>query len=737
MCNTVFILTILYLVNFQLFVAAKELTLEDIFLYESFTESHTGDIRFLKDGQHYSKLSMDSMDGQSKLMNILRYEIISGKLTDTLFKGMNLLPKNADRIIPFDGYELSTDEQKILLETASKAIYRRSSMANYYIWDMEKQKLSPLAAEGEQRLAGFSPDGSKVAYIKDNNIFVKDLDKDIEWQITKDGLYNAIINGAADWVYEEEFGFTKAFSWSPDGSKIAFYRFDESRVKEFSMPVYENNLYADPYIFKYPKAGEENAIVSIRVYDLSSHKTLDMDIGNETDQYIPRIRWTKDSLLLAVMRMNRLQNKLELLLADVNSGKTEVILTEESDTYIDIEFMDNLNFLDDKNHFIWTSEKEGFNHIYLYDIKGRLVKQITGGNWEVTKFYGIDEKNAMVYFQSTEVSPLERHIYAIGLDGNNKRRLSLENGTHDAEFNGVFSFYLHQYSSNDKPEVSEIFSADSGLIRVLNDNSGLLKKSKEFGIGKKEFFVFTTTEGIDLNGWMLKPKDFNPKNKYPVMMYVYGGPGSQTVQNEWSGRSRDMWLYYLAQKGYLIVSVDNRGTGGRGAAFKKMTYMQLGKQEVRDQIEAAKYLSTLKYVDKSRIGIFGWSYGGYMSSLCILKGADIFNLAIAVAPVTHWKFYDTIYTERYMRRPKDNAENYEESAPVNFANGLKGKYLLVHGTADDNVHFQNTAAMINALVKANKHFDLYIYPDKTHGISGGNTSYHLYTKMSNFIFENL
>ncbi len=707
-----------------------ELTIESIYSSYQFNEKGVWGIRPLNDGMHFSNVVYDTL---TDLNNILQFKLESGHVTDTIFNGDWLRPVREEDPLDFDNYRLSRDENKILLATKTEFIYRHSTREFNYVYDRTKRTIATLSKAGKQRYATFSPDATKVAFVRDNNIFVKDLTTMQEYQVTHDGKVNQIINGATDWVYEEEFGFTRAFFWSPDSKKIAFYRFDERRVKEFSMPTY-GGLYPDEYRFKYPKAGEQNSLVSIHVYHLESKRTVDMETRSHDDQYIPRIKWTHDPEKLSVLRMNRHQNHLELLLANVADGKTSLLLEEKNKAYLEIT--DDLTFLKDQKHFIWTSEKSGYNHIYLYDMQGKLVRQITNGDYDVTLFYGVDENKNSLYYQSAEVSPLERHIYSIQLDGKGKSQLSKEKGMHHAQFTDSFAFYIDQFSNHKTPTVVSVYNNEGGLVRVIEDNEELKERLTGLKLLGKEFFSFKTSDNVQLNGWMIKPTNFDEKKKYPVFMFVYGGPGSQTVKDAWGGNNY-LWYEYLARQGYLVVSVDNRGTGGRGEAFKKVTYLKLGEYELKDQIEAAKHLASLDYVDRSRIGIFGWSYGGYMSSLCITRAAEIFKMAIAVAPVTHWKFYDTIYTERYMRTPQENESGYENGSPLNYAGSLEGKYLLIHGTADDNVHFQNSVEMVTSLTRANKHFDLFFYPDKNHSIRGGNARMHIYTKMTDFILENL
>jgi len=701
----------------------KELTLNDIFRSRKFYASGVYGMRPLNDGEHFCMLKKDSL-------NIYSYK--TGEYAGSIVTANKLIPEGDTTPIGMYRYQLSNDEKKILFATKTESIYRRSSISDYYVYDSNSGKFTKLSNNGKQRLATFSPDGRKVAFVRDNNLFIKDLESDTEKQITSDGLKNNIINGATDWVYEEEFSFSKAFFWSPDGNKIAFYRFDESNVKEFQFTEW-GDLYPKEYKYKYPKAGEANSVIKILVYDVNDENTKEMDIGEDTDIYIPRIKWTNDPSLLAIQWMNRLQNHLKILLTEVNTGTNSVIYDETNKYYIDIT--DNLTFFKDNKRFIFTNEQDGFNHIYLYSMNGELINQVTKGQWDVTGFKGVDEKKGLVYFTSAETSPLNRELYVIKLNGKSKKKLSERDGSNRAVFSNSYKYYVNSFSSATTPPYITVNEANGKVIRVLKDNSDLLDTLAEYDFSFKEFFKFTTSEGIELNGWMIKPPDFDPEKKYPVLMNVYGGPGSQTVLNSWRA---NMWNQMLSQKGIILVSVDNRGTGARGEKFKKMTYLQLGKYETIDQIEAAKYLGSLSYVDSTRIGIWGWSYGGYMSSLCITKGADFFSMAIAVAPVTNWRYYDNIYTERFMRTPQENPDGYDDNSPINHVSELKGKYLIIHGTADDNVHLQNTMDMVTALVNANKQFDMQLYPNSNHGIyTGPNTTMHLYTRLTDFITENL
>lgn len=705
----------------------KEITLEDIWRTGTFKSNSVLGLVSMKDGIHYSTIKNDT---------IFRFSYEKVTAPEIIVSKSQLLINGS--AINIDKYQFSADENKILIASEKEQIYRHSTRENYYVYDRTTKTINPVTKGEKQMHASFSPDGSKVGFVRGNNIFIKDLTSGKETQVTTDGNQNNIINGATDWVHEEEFAFSVAYFWSPDSKKIAYYKFDESKVKEFSFDEFNNKLYPTQYRFKYPKAGEDNSIVTIHVYDLASASAKLMDIGKETDQYISRVKWTKDANIVSLVRMNRHQNKLDIMFANATTGKTKIIYSETTDTYIDIHQSegDYVYFTDDKKSFIIMNEKDGFNHLYLYDISGKLVNQITKGNWDVVNFKGIDEKTKTIFYTASETTATEKDIYSIQTNGSGKKKISIEKGTHAPEFSNGMKNYINTFSSANAPNSIAVYNAKGKQIRILENNEALTKKMQEFNLSQKELFMFKTTEGIELNAWMIKPQNFDPAKKYPVFLIFYGGPGRNMVNNSFDGGGY-FWHQMLAQKGYIVMCVDNRGTAYRGEAFKKCTYKQLGKLEVADQIETAKYLGTLPYVDKTRIGTFGWSFGGYLSSLCITKGADYFKTAIAVAPVTNWRYYDNIYTERFMSLPQENANGYDDNSPINYVNKLKGKYLLIHGSGDDNVHYQNSMEMITALVNANKQFDLFIYPDKNHGISGGNTRLHLYTKMTNFILNNL
>jgi len=705
----------------------KKITVDDIYKTWTFYAKSVYGLRSMNDGIHYTTFN-------EREQCILKNDYKTGNTVDTILK----ISKTGLKGI--SSYKFNDDESKILLETDVKSIYRHSYTAKFYIWDITTKKLLSVSEKNKQQLATISPDGSKTAFVFENNIYIKDFSNGKEIAITNDGAKNKIINGAPDWVYEEEFGFNQAFYWSPDGKNIAYIKFDESKVKTFDMTMYagmkpklENNvLYPENRNWKYPKAGDDNSIVSVHIYNVQTGKTIKTNIGAETNIYIPRIRWTKDANQLSIIRLNRLQNKFELLFADAKTGNTKVIYTDKNKYYIGEETLDNLIFLDDAKHFVITSERDGYRHIYLYLLNGKLVKQITKGNWDVTSFYGYDKKNKLFYFASAEESPLTRNVYSINLNGK-KKKFSTKQGTNKADFSSNYKYYINYFSSIKQPTIVSLHNSKAEEIRVLEDNKALSKKIEEYGGINKSFFKFKTSQGIELNGYMVVPPNFDKTKKYPVLMYQYSGPDSQSATNKWSFG----WNQLLAQKGYIVVCVDGRGTGARGEEFRKMTYLQLGKYETVDQIEAAKYLGSLSYVDPSRIGIWGWSYGGFETLLALTKGADYFKAGIAVAPVTNWRYYDNIYTERYMRKPQDNASGYDDNSPINHAEKLKAKLLLVHGTGDDNVHVQNSMEFAEALVQANKQFNLFYYTNRNHGIYGGNTRVHLYNMMTNFILKNL
>ncbi|GAA4238192.1 S9 family peptidase [Postechiella marina] len=679
----------------------------------------------MKNGQQYSVLNFDRDAGATSI-DIYDYKTLSK--TKTLVSSANLKDLRY-----FSDYKFSSDESKIILATNEEAIYRRSSLGHYYVYNISDSTATIISTDKIQEPT-FSPDGTKVAYGLNNNLYVKDLQTEVTLQITADGEKNKVINGITDWVYEEELSFVRAFEWNKDSNQIAFLRFDETNVPEFSMDVYGTGLYQTQQVFKYPKAGEANSEVSLHIYHVNDKLSKQVLVQKTyTDFYIPRIKWTNNADVLSAQFLNRKQNELDLWMINSKTNKTNLVLTETDDAYVDVT--DNLTFLKD-NSFIWTSEKDGFNHIYHYDKKGALINQVTKGNWEVTSYYGYDDKSGNIFYQSVENGSINRDVYSVKLNGRNKKRLSKNEGTNNADFSADFSYFINTFSSASIPTRYTLNSAVSGdVIKNIKDNEALLGKLSAYKISKKEFTTINVN-GNDLNMWMIKPLDFDASKQYPLFMTQYSGPGSQSVANSWNS-ANDYWYQSLAQQGYIVVCIDGRGTGFKGAKFKKVTQNELGKYEVEDQIEAAKILGKRTYIDASRVGIWGWSFGGFMSSNCLFKGNNVFKMAIAVAPVTSWRFYDSIYTERYMTTPQENASGYDENSPINHADKLKGDFLLVHGSSDDNVHLQNTMRLTEALIQADKAFDWAIYPDKNHGIYGGNTRLHLFKKMTNFINENL
>ncbi|WP_047247293.1 S9 family peptidase [Maribacter thermophilus] len=717
-----YILAIFFLIIQPVVVAQqKQVTVEDIYAGAFRTEGMEA-LRSMNNGKQYTVLNFDRA---TRATSIDKYDYRTLKKVETIVSSEDL-----DAIDNFMSYQFSDDESQIILSTEVEPIFRRSTLGIFYVYDIASKKLTKISDEKIQEPT-LSPNGEKVAYVKDNNLHVMDLKSNSTKQVTTDGEKNKIINGITDWVYEEEFAFVRAFQWNSNGTKIAFLRFDETDVPEFSMDVYGTELYPQQHVFKYPKAGENNAVVTLHMLDVATGNISNIDLGDA--YYVPRIKWMNDPNSLSVQTINRHQNHLKLHMVNAKTNAVKLLLEENDAAYVDVT--DNLTFLADDS-FIWTSEKDGWNHIYLYGSDGKLMNQITKGDWEVTKYYGYDQNEDKIYYQSTENGSINRGIYSIESNGENKKALAVSAGTNSASFSSDFTYFINTFSSADTPPVFTLHKALSGKkVKDIKDNSALLDKLKGYAISAKEFSTISVN-GNDLNMYMIKPVDFDPSKKYPLFMYQYSGPGSQNVSNSWMG-TNDYWHQSLVAQGYIVACVDGRGTGFKGRDFKKVTQKELGKFEVEDQIAAAQKLSELPYIDEERTGIWGWSYGGFMSTNCILKGNDTFEMAIAVAPVTSWAFYDTIYTERYMQTPQENPSGYDDNSPFNYPEMLKGKYLLIHGSGDDNVHVQNTMRMVEALIQANKQFEWAIYPDKNHGIYGGNTRVHLFNKMTNFVKDNL
>ncbi|NQY68504.1 MAG: S9 family peptidase [Flavobacteriales bacterium] len=725
--------TLLHLTSSVFGQETKDLTLEDIWEKNEYSTEYIHSMRSMEDGLHYTSLLKDKISGESI---VVRYVYKTGEAIDTLFRASMLNAANDTILKAIDSYAFNAEENFLILGTDKQRIYRRSANYVHYIVNLESSKSTLLADSGRTECVKFSPNGNSIAFVKENNIYINRLDS-TTLQITFDGKRNEIINGKADWVYEEEFAFNRAFFWSSEGNNLAYYKFNETKVREFSFPDY-NNLYPKEYQFKYPKAGETNASVSIHLYNLKTQLTKSINTGNDNSIYIPRLKWSNTDSKLLIYRLNRRQNILEVLTANCitkeNNISTTILLKEESETYIDVT--DDILFLKDKEHFIWSSESNGYNHLYLYNFQGKMVRQLTQGEWDVTKFNGFDENTLRVYFTCTEESPMKRAIYSVNYNGEDFYKLSHSSGTNACTFSKGFNYFINVYSTANTPPITTVHAIDGRKIRTLENNKALAHKITSVDLPKKTFFTFKTEQKIKLNGWMIKPPNFDSFKEYPVYISVYGGPGSQTVLDKWGGNTM-MWHHYLAKQGYVIISVDSRGTGSRGAEFERLTYKSLGDLETYDMIETAKYMAKQPFVDSKRIGIQGWSYGGYISTLSILKGAEYFKMAIAVAPVSDWKFYDTIYTERYMQTPNENKEGYSTSSCLTYIDQLKGKYLLIHGTSDDNVHFQNSAILAEELVKQNKQFDSFYYTNKAHSLLGGKTRIHLFTKMTNYILDNL
>ncbi|MFO8002309.1 MAG: S9 family peptidase [Marinilabilia sp.] len=732
MKKAVVIFTTLMLISQVSISQTKELELEDFTREGTFSPEAIKGLRSMNDGEHYTTLEDDGT-------RIIKYSYKTGEQVDVLFDIDNM-KRNPDEVEKISGYRFSPDESKILVYNDVERLYRHSFLARYYVYNTEYRELIPLAEEGKQQVPEFSPNSQMIAYVRDNNIFLKKLRFGTTSAVTEDGEQDRIINGIPDWVYEEEFGYNRAFEWSPNSEDLAYVRFDESDVKQYSFPLYKGSnpereeyaLYPGTKKYKYPKAGEKNSEVSVQVFNVRDRTTKEMDIGNLEDAYVPRLRWSKDPDKLGIIRLNRRQDELKLFVANPASGVSQNLLTVREDEYVAENVLDHIQFLDDGRHFVYVGQEDGYNHIHLYSMAGVKVRQVTSGEWDVTRFYGFDTDDERFYFQAAKTSPLQREVYAIGMEGEEMERLTPEDGINKASFSENFEYFVNTWSSVESVPQVAVFEGDGGRVRVMEDNESLKERVAEYELPEKTFFSFETSEDVKLNGYMIRPPEFDESGEYPVLMTQYSGPGSQKVLDRWQMN----WEYFLASRGYIVVSVDGRGTGGRGEEFLKSTYMQLGRLESDDQIEAARYLGSLDYVDPSRIGIWGWSYGGYMTAISMSR-SDLFSMGIAVAPVTNWRYYDTIYTERFMRTPQQNPRGYDNNSPINMTDDLSGRLFLIHGSADDNVHFQNTMEYVNELVQADKQFDMFVYPNRAHGISGGNTNHHLYDMMSRYVFENL
>ena len=703
--------------------AQNELTVEAIYQDEVFKQETVESLNWMNNGQYYTALEDNK---------IVRYDVTSGVADSVIIDGKAVNLK-------IDDYEFTSDESRLLLLTDKQKVFRRSYTAEYYIYTFKGKELKQLSPNGRQSYATVSPDNKNVAFVRDNNLFFVKLVNMSENQVTKDGAKGSIINGSTDWVYEEELYLTKAFFWSPNSEKLAYYRFDETQVNEYNLQYWDSGaLYPRDYRYKYPKAGEVNSIVNIKVYNLKDNTTQTVDLGEETDIYIPNIQWTKDPDILAIKRLNRLQNRQDIFHYSTKFKSATNILTDKSKTYIHATYTKEWIYLNNGTHFLISSERDGYKHFYIHRMDGQLEYKATSGAYNAEEMIGLDQrsKNPVLYYTSTEVSPLERHVYRVDWKGNGKIQLSTKPGTNTADMSKDFKYYVNFNHAASQPiEVTLMLNRGNKLIKVLKDNAAIKEKTAAYGLTEKILFQLDAADKKLLNAFMVQPADMDSTKKYPVLIYQYSGPGSQKVKNEWQGKHY-LWHQLLAQKGYIVVAVDSRGTGGRGVDFKKMTYMQMGKLEAEDQISAAKFLAKLPFVDKDRIGIWGWSYGGYVSSLALMNGPDVFKAGIAVSPFL-WRYYDTIYSERYLRRPQDNPDGYNKYSIVRNAAKLNSKYLLIHGTGDDNVHFQNAVTLQNELIMQGKQFESFYYPDNNHHLIGKKTQVHLFTMMTDFILENL
>ena len=702
-------------------VSAQGFTLQDM-VAGKFAPRGIAPMVSSADGLHYY---------QADPMNtaVVKYSYATGDAVDTLFNARTA------RECPFDTFEgflVSPDEYRVLVYREREQIYRHSFKATYYYHDVRRNLVRKLTENAsKQMIPTFSPDGKMLAYVCDNNVWLAKFDFDTESQVTKDGEFNKIINGATDWTYEEEFGTTRLMEFSPDNRVLAFVRSDESHVKEFSFQRFEQQLYPDYYRFKYPKAGERNSDVQVRVFDIEARTTRSVELPIERDSYIPRIQFTDNPSQLAIMTLNRNQNCFDMYFADPRTTVAKLILRDESKYYIDSEWLNSIRFLPDR--FTYISEKDGYSHLYIYGISGTLIKQLTSGKYDVTKLYAVDPQAGVVFYEAADESPLRRSVFKVSIDKGQSTKLSAQNGYNTAVFSQKGKFFVNRWSDAKTPPVIALYDANGKQLRVLEDNQSLRTLLTSAKLPQKEFITVPAADGVtQLNGWMIKPKNFTASQKYPVVMVQYSGPNSQEVQDRYEAD----WYYALADEGFVVISVDGRGTGARGEAFRKGTYLNLGIQESDDQIAAARHLATLPYVDGSRIGIWGWSYGGYNVLMSMSRGT-VFKAGVAIAPVTDWRFYDTVYSERFMRTPQQNAEGYRNASAVELAGKLTGKLLLIQGTADDNVHFQNSIEYIRALIAADKQFDMFFFPDKNHFINGDNARTYLFTKVVKFYKENL
>lgn len=706
--------------------AQQQLSVERIFSAD-FRLRSLPESRWMNDGQRYSFIAEEN-----GVTSLVAEDAQTGTRT-VLVDGSRLVPQGQSRPIEIEDYAWSADEKKVLIFTNSQPVWRQNTKGQFYVWDLAAGRLTPAStAPGWQQFAKLSPDGTRVGFVRDNDLWVSDLATGRETRLTRDGSVT-VINGTFDWVYEEELDLQDGWRWSPDGRRIAFWRIDDGPVRDFVWMKDTGDAYSQPISLRYPKAGAANPIARIGVVDAATGQTTWIDTGQDSSVYLARMEWAESPGELIVQRLNRHQNRLDVLMADAATGRVRPVFTETDSAWVDVD--DDLSFIRGGRQFLWSSERDGYNHLYLYNRDGTVARQLTRGPWDVTTVFGVDERNGFVYFAATEQGPQQRHLYRVRLDGRGMERLTREPGTHSILLSARTPYYLDSYSRAGAPPVITLHRTNGSAVRTLVDNAQVRERLSSLGLGQTEFFSFTNAGGTQLNGWMIKPANFDPAQRYPVLMYVYGGPGSQTVTDSWGG-TRYLWHQLLAQKGYVVVSVDNRGTGGRGRDFKKQTYLRLGVREAADQIDAANWVARQTWADPQRIGLWGWSYGGYMTAFTLTQQNSPFRAGVSVAPVADWRLYDSIYTERFMRTPQENAEGYDAGSPLKHAAGLRARMLVVHGSGDDNVHFQNSVQLVDALQAAGKQFQFMMYPDRNHGIAAGR-SVHLYTMMTDWITQNL
>ena len=732
--NKLFVMCVMMLLATSNVSADNKITLKDV-TGKTFTPKYITGIDPIKGTDRYASISNDGRQ-------IIEYAFKTGNQTRVLFDIANT---HGESIKQLDGYTLSPDGKRMLIQTNTHKIYRRSFTADYYIYTIQSRKLEKLSTGGPQQIPTWSPDGNQIAFVRDNNIFlVKLLYDNAESQITKDGKFNEIINGVPDWVYEEEFSTNRSLCFTADSRMLCWIKYDERKVKEYSLQLFmgshptmkANEVYPGTYTYKYPKAGEDNSIVSVWSYEIQTHKTNRLQVPLEGDGYIPRIKSTNDANRIIVFTMNRHQDVLNLYAVNPRTTLSQLLIKEQGDKYVKEEAMEGIAI--GQNSILLPSDRDGYMHLYLYNMNGSLIRKIGDGNYDITSIYGYDETTGDVYYQAAGINPHDRQIFVSHKNGKTER-LTDTNGWNKAIFSGDYKYFLNTWSNYNTPYVFTIRDSKGKVLSTPIDNKELKEKVKTYGFNGRETFSFTTSEGVKLDGWMVKPKDFDTNKKYPVILFQYSGPGSQQVIDAWNAGSMGnggAFDYYLAQQGFIVVCVDGRGTGGRGAAFEKCTYLKIGELESRDQIETALWLGKQSYIDKERIGIWGWSFGGFNTLMSMSEGRPVFKAGVAVAPPTNWRYYDTIYTERYMRTPKENGSSYATN-PIQRANALHGALLICHGMADDNVQPQNTMEYTEALIQADKDFKENIYTNRNHGIYGGNTRTHLLRQISNWFIEHL